>query len=164
MTSTRQMLAEQQEAAAKAEAELAASPPDPASVARPTTLGTRGSDDQTHAERINEFDGPRGPLPEIPAMLSPEQFAELKGLLEPIAEVNILMLPMIRAQVADFEAHIARRADATPPPAPAPKGIYPTLGDAQEACAPRPGLMPVPYDDGSYDLAPIPAEPAPPSE
>lgn len=66
--------------------------------------------------------------------LSPEQFDKLVGLLEPIAEVNILMLPMIRAQVAAFEADQAKRlayeaeakADeiepdpAEPPPVPPP--------------------------------------------
>jgi hypothetical protein len=50
---------------------------------------------------------------------TPAQFATIVALLEPIAECNRLMLPLIQAQRAEFDA---RAQAALAPPAPPSEG------------------------------------------
>lgn len=148
MTSTREILAQQAEVSRLEQEEIAARGPADTSGLPPTTTMHSRADGRTHAERINEFETAHKDAFD---MLSPEQFAELKGLLEPIAEVNILMLPLIRAQVAEFDRRQVAVTDAQAKiEKPADGGNAPGDGaptpPSDPAPAPAPGTEPPPTD------------------
>lgn len=119
-------------------------------MADPTTLGLRTADDtRSHVERIN---GPRQPAAQETPM-TPEQFQELKAMLErlltPGFELSTLML-------AQYQADVARRAaydqDRSADPAPEAPPAFPPAPPAAGRIGPYASLAEAEADKGDRDV------------